>query len=168
MNDSALRDFKPVNKIRYNKHPRRKNNDLVAAMYAMYSTPGEDGRLRSIEAVAKVYRRTRQAVYDVFRSRGYRLRTKRFDGLQVLDEIRFTKTKGGYLRGTFNGRRILMHTYVWETVNGPVPKGYGIHHKDLNRENNAIQNLELLTIEEISSKHNPHYNEFTSPRRLAA
>jgi hypothetical protein len=88
--------------------------------------------------------------------------------LQILDGIRFTKTKGDYLRGTFNGRRILMHTYVWEKHNGPVAKGYGIHHKDLNRENNAIENLEMLTIEEISSKHNPHYNQFTSTRRLAA
>jgi hypothetical protein len=96
------------------------------------------------------------------------LRSKRLDGLQIRDEIRFTKTKGGYLRATFNGRRILMHTYVWEKHNGPVPKGYGIHHKDLNRENNAIKNLEMLTIEEISSKHNPHYNQFTSPRRLVA
>jgi hypothetical protein len=170
MNDTAtaLRDFKPVNELRYNKHPKRKNNDLVAAMYAMYSTPGEDGRLRSIGAVAKVYRRTRQAVYDVFRSRAYKLRSKRLDGLQILDGIRFTKTKGGYLRGTFNDRRILMHTYVWEKRNGTVPKGYGIHHIDLNRENNAIENLEMLTIEEISSKHNPHYNQFTSPQRLAA
>ena len=118
MIDSALQDYKPVNKIRYNKHPRRKNNEIVAAMYAMYSTPGEDGRVRSIEAVARVYRKTRQAVYDMFRSRGYELRSKRLDGLQVLDGIRFTKTKGGYLRGTFNGRRILMHTYVWEKVKG--------------------------------------------------
>ncbi len=75
MIDSALRDFKPVNTIRYNKHPRRKNNEIIAAMYAMYSTPGEDGRPRSIEAVAKVYRKTRQAVYDMFRSRGYKLRS---------------------------------------------------------------------------------------------
>ena len=116
MYDNALRDFKPVNKIRYNQHPKRQNNDLVDAMYAMYSTPGEDGRFRSIEAVAKVYRRTRQAVYDLLRSRGYELRSKRLDGLQVLDGIRFTKTKGGYLRGTYNGRRILMHTYVWEST----------------------------------------------------
>ena len=99
MIDSALRDFKPVNKIRYNKHPRRKNNDLVAAMYAMYSTPGEDGRFRSIEAVRGYAERRRQAVYDMFRSRGYELRSKRLDGLQLLDGIRFTKTKGGYLRG---------------------------------------------------------------------
>jgi hypothetical protein len=33
--DAVFDDFKPANKIRYNKHPKRRNNDLVAAMYAM-------------------------------------------------------------------------------------------------------------------------------------
>jgi hypothetical protein len=62
-------DFKPANKILYNKHPRRKNNDLVAAMYAMYLR-GPKRRPMSLAEIARIYRKTRQAVYDVFRSRG--------------------------------------------------------------------------------------------------
>jgi hypothetical protein len=107
--DTVLDDSKPANKIRYNKHPRRRNNDVVAAMYAMYRK-GPDGTPTSLQKIGKVYGKTRQAVYDVFRSRGYKLRSKRLDGLQIFDDVQFTKTKGGYLRGTFNGRRLFMHT----------------------------------------------------------
>jgi hypothetical protein len=55
---------------------------------------------KSLEEVGTVYHKTRQTVYDVFRSRGYKLRSKQLKGLQILDGIRFTETKGGYLRGT--------------------------------------------------------------------
>lgn len=50
----TLLDFKPVNKIRYNKHPRRRNNGLVAAMYAMY-LKGPDGRSTSLKKIGKIY-----------------------------------------------------------------------------------------------------------------
>jgi len=33
----------------------------------------------------------------------------------------------------------------------------------LDRTKNEIENLELLTIKEISGKYNPHLNQFTSP-----
>lgn len=41
------------------------------------------------------------------------------------------------------------HRIIWEVVNGTIPKGYDIHHKDHNRKNNSISNLELVE----SSKH---------------
>ena len=47
----------------------------------------------------------------------------------------------GYVRlNTRNGGRML-HRLVWESVNGPVPDGYEIHHKCGNR---ACQNLTHL------------------------
>lgn len=58
-----------------------------------------------------------------------------FDGKKfVLDE-----DKGYFKCGT-----VYMHRYVWEYHNGPIPEGYEIHHKDLNRANNKIENLECL------------------------
>ncbi len=33
--------------------------------------------------------------------------------------------------------------WVWEKHNGPIPDGYDIHHKDENKENDKIENLEL-------------------------
>lgn len=144
-----MTDYKLVNPIRYNKHIRRKNNDLVAAMFAMY-----DGG-KSLAEIAGVYKRSRQAVYDVFRTRGYQLRTKELKGLQILDGIKFTLMKGGYLRGTTSKGRMTMQKYVWQKYNGKVPVGYAIHHKDGNKENNGIKNLELVAYLEMGMAFNP-------------
>jgi hypothetical protein len=149
---------KVANPIKYNKHRKRKNNDVVAAMYAMYQAG------KSLEEIGAVYKRTRQSVYTLFKTREYELRSKQFRGLQVLDGIRFTLTKGGYLRGTFNGKRMLMHHYVWLKHTGQkIEKGWNIHHKDENKENNSFENLELLTVSEHTKKYSPHLNQFTSP-----
>lgn len=37
------------------------------------------------------------------------------------------------------------HTLIWEVVHGPVPKGMTINHKDFNRSNNVVSNLECVT-----------------------
>lgn len=38
-----------------------------------------------------------------------------------------------------------VHILVYEAFKGTIPKGYQIHHKDKNRFNNCIKNLECLT-----------------------
>jgi hypothetical protein len=38
-----------------------------------------------------------------------------------------------------------LHRAVWEYHNGPIPKGFHVHHKDNNRANNSLENLELLS-----------------------
>lgn len=56
-------------------------------------------------------------------------------------------------RGYFNvplykdGRmkNVYVHRAIWEAFNGPIPEGYEINHKDENRQNNNLENLELLT-----------------------
>lgn len=159
-------DHKNMNRIRLNKHPKRKNNYIVAAMYAMYKR-GPEGKPMSLAQIAKMYRKTRQSIHSVFQSRGYPLRSKEVGPIQVLDGLNFTETKDGYWRMT-NKKRRLMHVYVWEKHNRRLPKKSGIHHKDLDRANNKIENLECLSIIEISSKHNPHFNQYTSPNRHLA
>jgi hypothetical protein len=143
--------------VKVNKHPRRKNNVQVNVMYELYLAG------RSLAEIAAMYHKTRQAVYDVFRSRGYKLRSKQLMGLKIINGHRFTLMKGGYLRGTVNGRRMLAHHLVWEKRNGPIPPGYGIHFKNGIRTDVSIDNLSLHTIAEISSKFSPHLNQFTSP-----
>lgn len=49
-----------------------------------------------------------------------------------------------YFRHSVGATTILMHRYVWEYYNHTIPKGYHVHHKDGNRANNDISNLELL------------------------
>lgn len=59
----------------------------------------------------------------------------------------------GYFRGdgyrAVHGKKEhLIHILVWETFNGKVPVGYEINHMDLNKANNNLSNLELLTHKE--------------------
>lgn len=49
------------------------------------------------------------------------------------------------------GRRL--HRVVWEFHNGPVPAGFHVHHKDGDRANNDISNLELLPASEHLRHH---------------
>jgi hypothetical protein len=46
-----------------------------------------------------------------------------------------------------------VHRYVWEQVHGPIPKGYHVHHRDGDANNNSIENLEVLTCREHSRIH---------------
>jgi hypothetical protein len=145
-----------ANKIKRNKHPKRKNNDLVAAMYAMYRTG------KSIRKIADIYRRTHQVVYGMFKSRGYVLRAKPRHDLVIFDGIDFTRMKGGYLRGTVAGKRMMIHHYIWEKYKGKIPADHVIHHFDNDPKNNAIENLELVAKSDMSRKFNPKgNNQFT-------
>lgn len=58
----------------------------------------------------------------------------------------------GYYREVRNFKN-LMHRYVWEFYNGPIPAGYEVHHIDFDRSNNTIENLQLLTCAEHRKLH---------------
>lgn len=70
-------------------------------------------------------------------------------------------TPSGYI---YVGRKPLHHL-VWEKhYNKKVPKGYQIHHKDKNKTNNDISNLQLISASEhtrlhMSKENNPHYGK---------
>ena len=64
---------------------------------------------------------------------------------------RYTKQEDGHYRG-YHGEYI--HRAVWEFYNGKIPKGYVVHHKDENKANNDISNLQLLTKTEHKKLHN--------------
>lgn len=71
-----------------------------------------------------------------------------------LDGFKFYKyEENGYFNGYVNGKRIRLHRYVWEKHNGEIPKGYHIHHKDHNKFNNDISNLELISASEHEKSH---------------
>jgi hypothetical protein len=46
-----------------------------------------------------------------------------------------------------------LHRQIWIDKNGPIPKGYIVHHKDDNPLNNSIGNLQLMTASEYSTYH---------------
>ena len=68
---------------------------------------------------------------------------------------KFTKDDktGYYLSSAIDGKRYRLHRYIWEYYNGEIPKGYHVHHKDHNKNNNEINNLELLTKKEHIIRH---------------
>lgn len=49
-----------------------------------------------------------------------------------------------------------LHHKVWEDANGPIPKRMRIRFKDKDRENCALENLELITIEENMKRNSIH------------
>ena len=46
-----------------------------------------------------------------------------------------------------------LHRVVWEFYNGKIPKRFHIHHIDGNKENNSIENLQIIEGKEHSSTH---------------
>lgn len=50
-------------------------------------------------------------------------------------------------------KNLLLHRVVWEKHNGPIPKGYVVHHIDHNRKNYDISNLCLLPMSEHNRQH---------------
>ena len=61
---------------------------------------------------------------------------------------------GYYRRSSFGGKPgIRLHCYVWEKHNGKIPSGCAIHHKDHDKGNNEVGNLECLTLSEHARLH---------------
>ena len=81
-----------------------------------------------------------------------------FDGGDVacVDEYSFRRDKktGYYLSSKkIGGKRKRLHVYVWEKINGHVPKGMHVHHMDGDKANNEPKNLVLLTRKEHEMLH---------------
>jgi len=38
-----------------------------------------------------------------------------------------------------------IHRIMWEAFNGPIPKGFDVNHKNLDRQYNVFANLEVIT-----------------------
>lgn len=137
----------------------KRQDEKYAAMYQQY----ESGM--SLSQVAKEYGITRQSVYSGFADRGWELRPlpKRKEP-QDFNGNKYTVNHNGYYRKTY-GNRELMHRDVWEFYNEPIPKGWDIHHKDENKANNDINNLECLPKAEHTRLYSPHNNKYTKGRK---
>lgn len=68
--------------------------------------------------------------------------------------FRLDKKTGYYLSSKPIGKkRKRLHVYVWEYYNGVIPGGYHVHHIDESKDNNEIENLQLLTASEHEALH---------------
>lgn len=70
-----------------------------------------------------------------------------------MDGQRFTKNHGGYYCSS-DGRNRLLHHYVWEKHNGPIPRGMVIHHINEDKTDNLITNLAMMSRGAHSAHHN--------------
>lgn len=69
---------------------------------------------------------------------------------------------GNYYRITtqynLKGKHFLVHRLIWESFNGPIPKGYDIDHLDGNPANNCLDNLEMVTHQENIKRRKMDYS----------
>lgn len=90
-------------------------------------------------------------------------------------------SKGWYLTlilkdGLGGHKTCRIHRLVWETFNGKIPNGYVIHHIDGDRQNNKLNNLQMISTAEHHKIHlaeHPemvesmrHYNKFVRPKKV--
>lgn len=72
---------------------------------------------------------------------------------------RWVNKRTGYVQiGWREGKRtitLLEHRVLWERTNGPIPRNMVIHHKNHDRADNRMENLELMERGAHSSHHNP-------------
>lgn len=70
----------------------------------------------------------------------------------TIDGVSFCRdeTTGYYLNGTLGVRA---HRYVYAKAFGSIPPGYHVHHKDEDKSNNELDNLELLLAGEHIAYH---------------
>lgn len=78
--------------------------------------------------------------------------------LAYCDGYKFRKDRktGYWLCSTLHKR---LHVYIYEKYNGPIPKGYEVHHIDHNKDNNEIENLILLTRKQHNELHKKEMTE---------
>lgn len=66
------------------------------------------------------------------------------------DGISFYLDVNGYYASPKQGK---LNRYIWKKFFGDIPEKHIIHHKDGNKINNAIENLELMEWGEHSRHH---------------
>lgn len=71
-------------------------------------------------------------------------------------------SKDGYLQRKVNNdlpiqrRWRAVHILLWESVNGPLPKGYAVTFKDGNKQNITLDNLQLTARQDLMRRNSVH------------
>ena len=62
-----------------------------------------------------------------------------------------------YFKGWWHGTKTYLHRAIYESIHGPIPAGYEVHHRDENTEHNQIDgsNYELLPCSTHRKHHAP-------------
>ena len=111
-------------------------NKEYAAMYSLYLQGA------SLEEVGAKFGRPRQTVWQGFKVRGLKMRSPKALPFKMVGGLKYTVANGYY---TSTVGRKLLHRWIWDLHNGPIPKGFDIHHIDGDTLNNDITNLRLMS-----------------------
>jgi hypothetical protein len=106
----------------------------VNAMYSDYQSG------LSTHALAGLYGRTAQSIWEMFRKRGLLMRSKKGGPKILFNGKTFCPGKGGVFRCTTD-KRDLLHHRIWEAHNGAIPKGFQVSFKDGDHSNISLTNL---------------------------
>lgn len=108
-------------------------------------------------------------------------RVKSFHKNKTDGEIRSVKHSGGWyltlpLLKEGKKKTVRIHQLVAETFIGEIPKGYHVHHKDGNKQNNNVCNLEIVSqkdhVKETMKQYPDYckgmneYNQYVRPRHV--
>jgi|SRR5690625_3594698 len=75
------------------------------------------------------------------------------------DGMKFKKDYRGYYRCWTGHKGLRLHRYVWEKTNGEIPEGFHVHHKDRDKNNNHIDNLEVMSAKKHGKEHAVEFNK---------
>ena len=118
----------------------------------------------SLSGVGLAFDKTRQSVYELFKNRGWPCRNRPAPLPHVTyNGHKYTLRNNGYY-GRTTGKRSLLHRDVWANEAGAIPDGWDIHHKDFDKMNNNVGNLECLPKSEHTRLYSPHNNQYTRGR----
>jgi hypothetical protein len=87
---------------------------------------------------------------------------------QEFGGVRYFKTSEGYYAASRYYDNRLMHRDVWHAANGPIPRTHTIHHRDGDKANNRLDNLQLVTHREHYHLHGHRGWAAQSPAKTAA
>lgn len=73
----------------------------------------------------------------------------------------YQRKDGYYQISSGNNQGKLLHRLIYEEHYGPIPNGFCIHHLDHDKNNNAADNLILMS---KSNHHKLHFNMVNNPR----
>lgn len=82
----------------------------------------------------------------------------------IFRKIKIYKNPVGYSVVSVGGRNLYVHRLVYRTFVGVIPSRMEINHIDHNKENNSLENLELLTHSENLEKSAKFYGKRVRPR----
>lgn len=76
---------------------------------------------------------------------------RRYPNARQMSHRRYFKPGGAdVVRGVES-----LHREIWKAANGPIPRGYHVHHMDENYSNNNLTNLEILRAGRHTKEHHP-------------